>query len=218
MAGVTQLTYLYRHPDSSFVAKRDAFVENMLMSWKQWLGFSSKDDSAHLLYRSLVTQARSPQFYLNVGVPDTLDGRFDMIVLHMFLVIDRLSPEGASAKDLRQRLFDVMFDDMDQALREIGVGDLSVGKKVKKMAQAFYGRLGAYDEGLRADDEAVFEDALKRNIFPDIEVAPAQIKMLATYARSTRDILGGLSLERLSRGEAVFSPAPEVFPEVEAAS
>lgn len=190
----------------------------MLMSWKQWFGFSSKDDSAYLLYRSLVSQARSPQFYLNVGVPDTLDGRFDMIVLHMFLVIDRLSVEGSSAKELRQRLFDVMFDDMDQALREMGVGDLSVGKKVKKMAQAFYGRLGAYDEGLQADDEVVFDDALKRNIFPEIEVAPGQIKMLANYARQTREILKDISLDALTRGEVVFSPAPEAQPQVEVAS
>ena len=189
----------------------------MLMSWKQWFGFSSKDDSAYLLYRSLVNQARSPQFYLNVGVPDTLDGRFDMIVLHMFLIIDRLSAEGSSAKSLRQELFDVMFDDMDQALREIGVGDLSVGKKIKKMAGAFYGRLGAYDEGLRADDAALFEEALKRNIFPEIDVAPNQIKMLANYARQTSEVLKGVPLEVLSRGEAAYSPAPEALSEIEVA-
>ncbi len=187
------------------------------MKWKQWFGFKSKDDSAYLLYRTLVTQARSPQFHLNGGVPDTLDGRFDLIVLHMFLLIDRLSVDGASAKDLRQRLFDVMFDDMDQALREIGVGDLSVGKKVKKMARAFYGRLGAYDKGFQADGDAPLEDALKRNVFPEIEVTQAQVKMLADYARRTRDLLKGQSLDSLSRGEVVFSPVPEVLPKVEVA-
>ena len=103
------------------------------------------------------------------------------------------------------------------ARRHGGVGDLSVGKKIKKMAGAFYGRLGAYDEGLRADDAALFEEALKRNIFPEIDVAPNQIKMLANYARQTSEVLKGVPLEVLSRGEAAYSPSPEALSEIEVA-
>ena len=181
------------------------------MSWKQWFNFSAKDDSAYLAYRTLVNQARAPQFYLNVGVPDTLDGRFDMIVMHMFLVIDRLSAEGPAADDLRQRLFDVMFDDMDQALRELGVGDLSVGKKVKTMARAFYGRLAAYDEAFRSEQSETMQEALKRNVFAEIDVAEERLQALANYMRQARETLRPISLEALSRGESGFPPAPEAI-------
>ncbi|WP_374466727.1 ubiquinol-cytochrome C chaperone family protein, partial [Ferrovibrio sp.] len=91
------------------------------------------------LYRAIVAQSRQAGFYREHGVPDSLDGRFDMIVLHSFLVMRRLRRIGAAAEPLSQQLFDLMFADMDSNLREIGVGDLSVGKKVKAMAQAFYG-------------------------------------------------------------------------------
>ncbi|MBG51014.1 MAG: ubiquinol-cytochrome C chaperone [Alphaproteobacteria bacterium] len=179
------------------------------MFWKKWFGLSADDDSAYLLYRALVNQARMPQFYLNTGVPDTLDGRFDLIVLHMYLVIDRLTAEGQAAGDLSQRLFDVMFDDMDQALREIGVGDLSVGKKVKTMARAFYGRLAAYDEAFRDGDIPALEGALKRNIFPEIEVEADRLTALAYYTRVARDKLSRVPLEVLREGGALFPPAPE---------
>ena len=181
------------------------------MSWKQWFSFGSKDDSAYLAYRTLVNQARSPQFYLNVGVPDTLDGRFDMIVLHMFLVIDRLSAEGKPADDLRQRLFDVMFDDMDQALRELGVGDLSVGKKVKTMARAFYGRLAAYDEAFRSTEAEMLENALKRNVFAEIDVAEERLQALAAYMRLARGSLKVLTFEALAAGESGFPATPEAI-------
>ncbi len=179
------------------------------MFWKSWFKGSSADDSAYLLYRNLVDQARSPQFYLNVGVPDTLDGRFDMIVLHMVVVIERLSAIGAPAKALSQKLFDVMFDDMDQALREIGVGDLSVGKKVKTMARAFYGRLGAYDEAFQDGSDEALIAALKRNVFPEVDVAPERLEALAAYLQSAREKLKAMEFETLSAGRVEFPAPPE---------
>ncbi len=179
------------------------------MFWKSWFKGSSADDSAFLLYRNLVDQARSPQFYLNVGVPDTMDGRFDMIVLHMVVVIERLSVIGVPAKELNQKLFDVMFDDMDQALRELGVGDLSVGKKVKTMARAFYGRLGAYDDAFKNGSDEALIAALKRNIFPDTEVAPERLEALASYLQSVRAALQEMDLEVFSSGKVQFPAAPE---------
>ena len=93
--------------------------------------------------------ARHPVAYAEWGVPDTLDGRFDMITLHTFLVLDRLKGEDRA---FRQELVDEFFRDMDRSLREMGVGDLSVGKKVRKMAEVFYGRLAAYDKALAGPD------------------------------------------------------------------
>jgi len=107
--------------------------------------------AAVALYKCIVEQARQPDFYTHHGVPDSLDGRFDMIVLHTFLVMRRLRTIASQAAgQLSQDLFDLLFADMDSNLREIGVGDLGVGKRVKKMAQAFYGRVEAYEAGLTA--------------------------------------------------------------------
>ena len=96
--------------------------------------------AADKLYRSVVSQARRPEFYLLVGVPDSLDGRFELNALHVFLVLDRLKQDYPRGAGLGQALHDVFFADMDHSLREMGAGDLGVGKRVKKMAQGFYGR------------------------------------------------------------------------------
>jgi cytochrome b pre-mRNA-processing protein 3 len=110
-----------------------------------------KDRGQHIarsLYDSLVRSARRPAFYGADGVEDSVDGRYDMIVLHAVLVMRRLREGGDLGRDLAQRVFDVMFDDMDAALREMGTGDLSVGKKIKEMGEAFYGRATAYETPL----------------------------------------------------------------------
>ena len=112
---------------------------------------SPHKDAAHALYVEAVRQARQPSFYASCGVPDTLDGRFDLIVLHVFLVMRALAQAGETGQKVGSAVLDVMFDDMDMNLREMGVGDLSVGKKVKAMARAYYGRAKAYGEALAPD-------------------------------------------------------------------
>src|SRR5262249_17242205 len=99
------------------------------------------------------------------AVPDTVDGRYDMIVLHAVLVLERLGEEDKSARDFAQGLTDEVFADMDRSLREMGVGDLSVGKKVRRMAEVFYGRAGAYEGPLRAENEGELAESLYRNVF-----------------------------------------------------
>ena len=121
-------------------------------------------DAARALYERAVVQARQPVFYASFGVPDSLDGRFDMVALHVFLLLHRLKQEGKTAARLAQCLFDVMFDDMDESLRELGAGDLGVGRRVKAMAKALYGRLAAYQAGLAGDDRELAA-ALARNLF-----------------------------------------------------
>ena len=103
---------------------------------------------AQQLYHAVVTQARSPVWYRDLGVPDTPEGRFEMIALHVALVVRRLRQEGVAGQALGQLLFDVMFADLDGSLRELGVSDLSVGAYVKRLAGNFYARLAALDEGL----------------------------------------------------------------------
>jgi cytochrome b pre-mRNA-processing protein 3 len=156
----------------------------MLNRLTSFFGKSPANDFAVALYREIVTQARQPAFYRDHDVPDSLDGRFDMIVLHAFLVMRRLKRiEGAAAQRLSQQLFDLLFADMDSSLREIGVGDLGVGKRVKKMAQAFYGRIEAYETGLSAAHHEVLADALRRNLYGTVEASPTAIAAVAAYLR-----------------------------------
>ncbi|WP_245414622.1 ubiquinol-cytochrome C chaperone family protein [Aestuariivirga litoralis] len=148
--------------------------------------------------------ARHPAFYAQWGVPDTLDGRFDMIALHTFLVLDRL--KGVEA-DFRQRLVDEFFSDMDRSLRELGVGDISVGKKVRKMAEVFYGRVAAYDAAL-AGETGALAAALARNVFPD-DPAAAGILPLAAHMRDQRRHLAAQDAGAIAGGQPVFKePKP----------
>src|SRR5579862_3636229 len=129
-------------------------------------------EAAVSAYRSVVEQARQPVFFVEYGVPDTVDGRFELICLHAFLYLHRLRRERPSSAALAQCFFDVMFADFDRSLREMGTGDLSVGREIKRMAQAFYGRISAYETGLAADD-AVLLPALARNLFGTAPATPA---------------------------------------------
>lgn len=123
--------------------------------------FGRKPYAATRLYGAIVAAARQEKFYLDMSVPDTLDGRFDMIVLHMFLVQDRL--RGGNAK-FRQHLTDVFFNDLDRTLREMGVGDLSVSKKIRPMAEGFAGRIQAYALAAEKGDSEIL-NALQRNVY-----------------------------------------------------
>jgi cytochrome b pre-mRNA-processing protein 3 len=130
----------------------------------RWLFGTQKTDPSEALYGAIVAAARQPRFYAEWLVPDTIDGRFEMMVVHAFLVLERLKQIGPSADGLAQALTDRFFAEMDAALRQAGVGDLSVGKKVRKMAEAFYGRAAAYRSGLSAGHVTLTE-AVTRNIY-----------------------------------------------------
>ena len=159
--------------------------------------FARKVDISQDLYEAIVAAARQEKFYGEWGVPDTVDGRFDMIILHVFLVLDRLKSGGAATLDLRQSLTDSFFRDMDRSLREMGVGDLSVGKKVRKMAEAFYGRVAAYAGALDASGDV--SDVIRRNIFPD--GSNKDVSALATWVKVAR---AHLSTQDVTKGEVIF--------------
>ncbi len=171
---------------------------------------SPKDEAveaAHRIYVAAVEQARQPAFYAVLEVPDTLEGRFEVISAHIHLVLRRLGTEDEAAQALGQRVFDVMFADMDQSLRELGVGDLSVAKRVKFLAQSFYGRAAAYDEGY-AQGDVVLRDALERNLYATTEPAPAAVGAVAAYLRAAADRLGDQPLAEISAGRLDFPAVP----------
>ena len=159
------------------------------------------------LYRALVEQARRTDFYLVCGVPDTVDGRFDMIALHAAILLRRLKRDREKTAKLSQAVFDAMFTDMDQNLREMGVGDLVVGKRVKGMVKMFYGRLSAYETGL-AEGNGILAQALRRNLFRKDEPRPRDVAAMADYLQREAASLDGQSAERLLAGEVSFGLPP----------
>jgi len=152
---------------------------------------------AEALYRHLVTAARSPDLYARLGVPDTVEGRFEMIILHCALVVLQLQAlESDDARKLSQALFDTMFDDFDAAMREMGVGDSGVGKKIRFMAEGFYGRAEALRLAAGDEDPAQLQTVLARNVY-NADGEDARAPALALYVNSAIDRLdaqGGAAL------------------------
>lgn len=155
------------------------------------------------IYGMIVAQAREPLFYQGLGVPDTVNGRFDMVVLHLWMVLRRLraASEGPA---LAQAVFDRFCDDMDDNLREMGVSDVGVPRKMKAFGEAFYGRGMAYDKALEAGGSALSQ-ALARNILNSEEAAAGE--PLAAYARRAIAGLAAAADETLTAGRIAF-PAP----------
>ena len=155
------------------------------------------------IYGTIVTQAREPLFYRDFGVPDTVNGRFDLLVLHLWMVLRRLRPmEGGTG--LSQALFDRFCDDMDANLREMGVGDLTVPKRMQAFGEAFYGRVAAYDLALAAGEEPLAQ-ALCKNILNGAQIENA--RRLAIYVETAVAALAGLDEVALQNGSWEF-PLP----------
>jgi cytochrome b pre-mRNA-processing protein 3 len=151
------------------------------------------------LHAALVARARDPVFFARFGVNDTLDGRFDLVVLHAWLVLARLNAAGATP--LSQAFVDTVFVGFDEALRELGAGDIGMGKRAKKLAGAFYGRMRAYDE---ARNEAAIEAALVRNLYRGASEPGA--KALARYVMRAKARLAACDIEG---GILDFGPLPD---------
>jgi cytochrome b pre-mRNA-processing protein 3 len=177
-----------------------------------WFRRSPQGRTIAALYGAIVAQARSVSFYADYGVPDTVEGRFDLLVLHLVLVLNRLGREPDMARRLGQELFDEFCRDLDANLREMGTGDLAVPKKMQAFAGAFYGRQAAYLAALGdaegTADPRAFEKALQRNIFAAGNDAGAA--ELAAYARAAVGRLDAQDDDALMRGEVVF-PDAEAF-------
>jgi len=168
---------------------------------------SDRERAVDELYATVVAQARQPHFYAAWDVPDTAEGRFEMIALHAFLLLRRLKAERQRTATLAQDFFDLMFADLDRNLREMGIGDTGIGKRVKAMAQSFYGRIAAYDAGL-ADGDAALGDALSRNVFRGQAAAGGRPLELAAYVRRQAAYLDSQDCTNLLAGRLSFV-APE---------
>ena len=136
------------------------------------------------LYELAVRQARDPGFYTALGVADRIDARFELYTLHVLLLVMRLRDEGERGAEAAQALFDTYVSALDHALRELGVGDISVGKKMRKLGEAMYGRMTAYEPPLREGDQGTLATGLARNVFESDK--PADGEALAAYALASR--------------------------------
>lgn len=179
---------------------------------------SVHDRKIHALYGMIVAQARLGAFYTDYGIPDTLEGRFELIVLHLVLVLRRLGCDAANTQafggrrrpePLGQLLFDAFCRDLDANLREMGVGDMAVPRRMRRFGEAFYGRQHAYQAALEGLDPPALENALARNIFERESVDQGVIR-LANYTRKTAAQLEGVDIDMLVSGETVL-PDPATF-------
>ncbi len=159
----------------------------------------ARRSQAARLYAAVVARARDPEFFARFGVKDTLDGRFDLLTLHAWLVLERLNARGAPP--LAQAFVDAVFVGFDEALRELGAGDIGMGRRVKKLAGAFYGRLQAYNQ---AQDETAMADALARNLYRG--AAEGGTKAMARYVLHAKERLRTCDVEN---GELDFGPVPD---------
>ena len=160
-----------------------------------------RPDTISALYGMIVAQARMPCFYRDYGVADTVNGRFDLMVLHVALVLDRMAAE-ASLGALGQGLFDRFWQDMDHNLREMGVGDLSVPKKMQALGEAFYGRAKAYRAALAEGSDAALAEALSRNLYGGEKADAA--RRLAAYIRQAARDLAEQDTGHLAAGDVRF--------------
>lgn len=152
------------------------------------------------LYAQVVEQARRPALYQDLGCPDTVEGRFELYTLHVVLVLERLRTGGETAAETSQALFDTYVKGLDDGLREMGVGDLSVGKKMRRLGEAFYGRGKSYDAALAAlPDTGPLTALLGRTVYEGADAGRAP--ELTAYVLRQREALAAAPIARLLAGE-----------------
>jgi len=161
-------------------------------------------EQGRVLYAAAVERSRRPALYADLGAPDTVEGRFEIYTLHVMLLLDRMRGQGAAAARVSQALFDTYLSALDNALREMGVGDLSVGKKMRKLGEAFYGRAKSYESALGAlPDRAPLEALIRRTVLAGSESADSA--GLTAYVVAEREGLAAQPLEALLEGGGVWA-------------
>jgi len=166
--------------------------------------FRKNTDTApvYAVYNAIVAQSRQPVFYAEWGVPDTVTGRFDMISLHMALLFRRLRSDDRKVKEFSQAVFDLFFKDMDRSLREMGVGDLSIAKRIQKMSNLFFGLLAAVNAAMDSLNMQALDDVLSRNVYAEVDNPP--VRKLSEYMVAQSDLLGGQSIEAIMAGNVTM--------------
>src|SRR3954469_2401706 len=171
--------------------------------------FRTPDPTIAALYGAIVAQARDARFYQAYAVPDTVLGRFDLIVLHLALLLRRLRDGDTAMRTLAQGVFDEFCRDMDRNLREMGISDPGVPRQMQKVGEAFYGRAQAYDVALAAEGDTALAQALIRNVYTGASGQEMAAAELAAYVRQVVEALDAQPSEELARGVLRF-PAPTV--------
>lgn len=171
---------------------------------------SRNDDIIDRLYTAVVEASRQRPLYALMGIPDTFEGRFESLTLHAALLVRRLRSAEAPGPDMAQHLVDTVFRHFDRTLREMGVGDTTVPKRMKQLAEAFLGRCTAYDEAIRTEDPGALEAALKRNVYMNEGGAAPLAAPLAGYVRASLEALASQPLGAYMKGSAPF-PDPADF-------
>ncbi|ALK09948.1 ubiquinol-cytochrome C chaperone family protein [Blastochloris viridis] len=156
------------------------------------------------LYGAIVAQARTPHFYAACGVPDTVAGRLDLLMLHLALFLRRLAGEPDEMRPLGQAVFDGFARDIENQLREFGLGDHTVPKQMRAVVESFYGRLKAYDSALEEAGNGALEAALARNLFAGEVADPARLPHLASYVRAVVAHLAAQPATAFAAGELAF--------------
>jgi cytochrome b pre-mRNA-processing protein 3 len=159
----------------------------------------------YAVYSAIVAQSRQPVFYADWGVPDTVTGRFDMISLHMALLFRRLRNGSRADKDFSQAVFDLFFKDMDRSLREMGVGDLGVPKKIQKMGNIFFGLLAALNQALDSKDDDALAAVIARNVYDGTD--NPGVRALAAYIQGRDAALALQPAQAITNGTVQFEAA-----------
>jgi len=163
---------------------------------------------AEKLYQLIVERTRTPVFYEVFEVPDTVEGRFELLSLHAFLILQRLKQEGEGAAELSQATFDVMFENVDLNLREVGIGDIGLARRIKKMAEGFYGRVEAYEQAVEAEDSKALKAALERNLYGKPDTSEGSLEAISGYVMGCSQKLSVLPIEKMLSGEEVYAAIP----------
>ena len=157
------------------------------------------------LYKLIVKQARTKEFYSSLKIPDTIDGRFELIVLHFFLLERTLDKEIKKDQLIYKELLEIMYKDFDMSLREIGVGDLSVGKKIYQMTEAFSGRLFAYRKFNNKKNFGSMDIIIKRNIYGTIKNIDAKyIEIIKSYITDSMEYIDKSLIYEVSENSSIF--------------
>lgn len=167
---------------------------------KKLFGLQSQATPERDLYAAAMSRARQPRCFTEWGVPDTVEGRYDMLVMHIYPILRRLKGQGRKADALAQALFDLMFADMDQSLRELGIGDTGMGRRIKDLGGTLYGRAKAYDGALDAGAaDTELQDAVTRNVFAGDDAGDAVA--VAAYLRDMVERIDAMALDDLFAGQ-----------------
>ena len=198
---------LFDRPTNAYMIAARAFMRflsGFSVMFKALFGRNVNRDLAQALYGTVVARARNRHFYVEFQVPDTFDGRFEMLVMHLFLLHNRLKEEAEEHRKISQLVFDAFIDDMDAALREAGVGDQTVPKRINKMTRVFYGRTGAYEEALQSEDvSAALAPIIARNLFPDGDSNGAETSLARYMAKQAKE-LDSLQAEAITHQNQIF--------------